>query len=190
MNSSTQSSILAIKVKVINFFTFLFFGGLFAIYAYYKLWGGVGFHLAKGYFTIWQGLASLSLLLIAYTLSYLSQFRIESTKRIFSVITGLFLIAFITNQLNIWITKINDGLFINGVTLKTLGIDDTIYLTLFYFITFFHIVYALTLSIAYLIKGIKGINSFSIISYQSLMQLIKPFLFTGILLFLFFHLIN
>ncbi|MGQ1785881.1 hypothetical protein [Saccharicrinis sp. GN24d3] len=190
MNSSSVSQVLNSKIKVFNFFAFVFFGGLAALFLYYKILGGVGFAMSTGFFGLTQGIINLILAVLSLGLAYVAcKSQRHWIKPVFAMLSIL-LLGVVFNQLNIWWVKYNEGLFIGGGVLKTLTVDDVLYFTLYYFITAFQLIFALVLALSYTISSILGENHSNYLNRFSLFSILKPFVFSVLCVFAFYHLWN
>jgi hypothetical protein len=189
METFSTSPALKLKLTIFNFFAFLLFNGLFAVFVYYKLFGGAGFTMASGYFEIMPGAIGLLFLCIAVALAYLNTSHKIAQTRALNISISILLFAFILSQLNIWYSKINDGLFFSGSILNTLSIDDKVYFTIYYFVSSFQILYALVIGLLYLLTGLKNTTNLTIHS-QALFQVFKPLFFAACGVFVLFYLWN
>ncbi len=189
MENTSASLLLNQKIKVFNFFAFLFFSGMFSLFLYYKILGGVGFKLSSGFFGLLEGGVGIGILSIAVVATAFLSKQVDLRLSKISVFVGLLLLAYAGSQLFIWMGKFNDGLFIGGEVLKSLSVDDILYFTFYYFLSGFHILFALVLGVLFIISGLgkdeeRGLN------IKTLYKIIKPLYFGGIGLFLLYHVWN
>lgn len=190
METISTSPALKLKLTIFNFFAFLLFSGLFAVFVYYKLLGGAGFTMASGYFDIRPGALGILFLCTAFALAYLNTSHKIPQTRAINIGISVLIFVFIISQLNIWLTKINDGLFLTGDTLKTLSIDDRVYFTIYYFVSLFQVLYALVIGILYVLTGIKNNTTHLAIQSQALFQVFKSLFFAACGVFFLFYLWN
>ena len=178
------------KIKVFNFFGFLLFGGLAVIFLYYKILGGVGFAISTGFFDLVPGGISLVLCLFAFALAYVVKVKKLNGTKVMSAVLGLLLLAFVFNQCIIWLSRIEEGLFVEGAVLKTLSDDDIIYFALYYFITAFQMLFAMVLAMFYIGLTVKGEEIDGFLNKKVLFRIMKPLLFSMLCVFVFYHLWN
>ncbi len=188
MDNSLITQVLNQKIKVFIFFAFVLFGGLAALFLYYKTLGGIGFAMSTGFFELWSGGVNLILVLTAMGLAFLMKQRKIEFNRPLMAIISLLILGFAFNQLIIWLVKYNEGLFIGGNVLKTLTVDDMLYFTFYYFITSFQLIFSTIVGVSYLIISIKGEHTN--LNGSSLYKLMQPILFSVCCVFIFYHLWN
>ncbi|MCW3804432.1 hypothetical protein [Plebeiibacterium marinum] len=175
-----------IKVKVIKFFGFLFFSGLSGLFVYYKLFGGVGFNMAAGFFPFTPGMINLFLLSIAFAVAFVGRKQMLVGQSV-SFMVGVFLVLFLSGHILVWLGRIKEGLFIGGGVLNSMGVDDLVYFSIYYFSTFFMLLFALVLSVLYLfpIVKVKGPEKMEI-----LFEAFKPLYLAEVMVFVLFYLWN
>lgn len=187
MESKSLTSYFSFKIKLFRFFAFLLFAGLFAIFAYYKMFGEEGFSLASGYFNEQRGLLGLVLLVFAFVLVLVGVLVSYENSKLINLFTGVTLLASGFVQIRIWIVKIIDGLYPGGDVLKSLAVDDSLYFVIYYFITTFYSVYIVVIGTLYLLAAFNKHSEIRILKNDNLFKLLSPLLFAGIGVYLFFY---
>ncbi|GAF01664.1 hypothetical protein [Saccharicrinis fermentans] len=188
MNNSSICSVLDTKVRIFNFFAFLFFGGLAVLFLYYKTLGGIGFAMASGFFGLMQGLISIFLVCLSLLGTYVLCKNRGGRAKLILALVSVLLFAFALNQAIIWKFKYDEGLFFGGDVLTKLSVDDMLYFTLYYFITFFQWLFGIVLSLSFMISSVNGESTANYLNRAHLFSLLKPFVFSVFCVFLFFHL--
>ncbi len=179
-----------IRDRIINFFAFVFFGGLAALFLYYKLLGGIGFNVSANFFDLKSGIINITIAVVVGVLSVSLKRGNIGARKMLNFLMGITILGFTIYQLIIWYFLYEDGLFIGGDILKTLGIDDLIYFTLYYFITGFQLIFALGIAVSYFKIFAKGENDNSYFNTLSLYKLIQPLIFSIVCIFIFYHFWN
>ena len=120
----------------------LFFGGLFLLYAMYRIQHPAEFHAAAGHLSLLAGGVNTGILITSCLMASLSVLALRldrpRTSRILLVLTILLALAFLGVKAFEWVEKFRHGLFPGAAVLRSLSNGENLYFSLYFSMTGLH----------------------------------------------------